>query len=223
MKNLISVDSDLLPACLFKGYGEEDFARGFAEEGRIRLRTLQFFKKIEDESRRDRSEGETYIQTEEMIDIIHVDLKTKRGLGISTSPGVMHHKGSFGNLVYVFCMSKPEVEWKYFLDEMGPYSVEIFDTKLFIDELVKSALMKKPKDMKLLYVATYDVMYTKGEISSSFDLLDFKPHIAQKSHEFNRQCEFRVALVYDSGKSNEEAEEYLDLKLNRAVDYARLL
>jgi hypothetical protein len=214
---------DKPPKYLLKGFSKQIHAQKFITNCEVRLGNLQTYNSIEDNSRKDQTEGESHVLTIEKIKSYHINRKTQQVINSSSSLGVMHHKGSISNIVYIFCSSSPEVNRKLFFKKFGPHHVEIFNPKAFVNAISLAAKSKKIFGLNLLNIITYKVSYNYGEVSNEFDMFNFKALIAQKPPNFSPECEFRIALIYELDVDLELVEEYLTLKLENCQRFARIV
>ncbi len=51
-----------MDGCFLRAYKELQFAKDFAERGEVQLRPIQYYREIDDQSRRDDEEGEAALQ-----------------------------------------------------------------------------------------------------------------------------------------------------------------
>jgi len=191
-----------IPPYLYKGFTKEIYAIDFLKEGKFRLGLLEYYKTIEDECRRDESEG----KSESIV---------KRYLPDFT----LYLKGTHINPLYLFCTSGPDVDLLY-MKSKWPFIVKISDPQ----KLKKSLDANKPLNTKMEIVGKCKiekVRYTKGEVveidPDSIEAV--KLSYAQKPRSYEEQCEFRY-IVTALPPADHEPDMYLDYKLGYEIDYA---
>lgn len=192
----------IIPPYLYKGFTEKIHAIEFLKKGKFRLGLLECYKTIEDDNRRDESEGQS-------LSIV------KKYLPDHT----LHLKGKHINPLYLFCTSGPKVDLDY-MKTKWPFIVKINDPKM----LKNSINENKPVNTKMEIVSKCkieEVKYTKGEI------IDIDPDsieavrlsYTQKPRSYEDDCEFRY-IVTALPPINHEPDMYLDYDFGYAIDYA---
>lgn len=191
-----------IPPYLYKGFTKEAYAKDFLSEGKFRLGLLEYYKTIENEFRRDESEG----KSKSIV---------KRYLPNFT----LYLKGTHINPLYLFCTSGPDVDMVY-MKSIWPIVVKISDPK----KLKKSLDASKPLNTKMEIVSKCKiekVRYTKGEvIEIDPDSIEaVKLSYDQKSRSYDKQCEFRYIVTALPPTIN-KPDMYLDYKLGFEIEYA---
>jgi len=191
----------MIPPYLYKGFTEKIHAIEFLEKGKFRLGLLECYKTIEDNNRRDESEGQS-------VSIV------KKYLPDHT----LQLKGKHINPLYLFCASGPKVDLDY-MKTKWPFIVKINDPKM----LKNSINENKPLNTKVEIgkCKIEKVRYTKGEV------VDIDPNsieavklcYTQKPRSYVKDCEIRY-IVTASPPINYEPDMYLDYNLGHEIDYA---
>lgn len=149
---------------LYKHFSSADALENFLS-GEIWLRQLEHYKYIEDESRRDETEGK----------YIYFDKDCK-------------HTYELGNEVYIFCASK------YFdkanIDKLGKHVAVIKDAEQLMNSIKLSA---KQDNIEIFTVLADSISYTKNNFDEQAPKLENL--CFQKDSFFSSENEFRIALV----------------------------
>lgn len=191
-----------IPKYLYRGFSEEKYAIEFIEKGKFRLGRPQYYKTIEDVSRRDESEG----KSESIV---------KKYLPDFT----LRLTGTYGNPLYLFCTSGPNVDLDY-IKGKWPYIVKITDP----EKLKKSLCAIKPINTKMETTGRCmikEVSYTKWEaIDIDPDSIEaVKLTYTQKPRSYEKECEFRY-IVTTLPPLNHKPDTFLEYNFGNRIDYA---
>jgi hypothetical protein len=213
---MVTTVVDALPDRLWRGYPEDRHAEAFAETGRIRLRTLAYYRSIEDCVRRDQSEGIARLRVPGDVPVITLDASTMAVTKETTEPGFFHFQSQFTNPTYIFCLSTSEEAAVRF----GNTLVEIFDPHRFLDSFVSS--LDNLPEAEIAFVDAFPVRYDKDSVAPTPDHRDrARLSYGQKDPALAVEAEYRIAVVMAGGL--EGAPEYLDLILQEPHRFARLV
>jgi hypothetical protein len=192
-----------IPHYLYKGFTKKKYAIDFLKKGKFRLGLLQCYKTIEDDNRRDESEG----KSESIVEQYLPDF-------------ILYLKGIHINPLYLFCTSGPDVDLEY-MKAKWPFVVKISDPK----KLKNSLNENKPLNTKMKIVnkcKIEEVRYTKGEAveidPESIEAV--KLSYAQKPRSYEKECEFRYIVNALPPLNHKHDIFYLDYKLGYEIDYA---
>src|SRR5947207_13913915 len=98
------------PTTLFRAYSERRHAELFLAEGYVRLRKVQYYRSLEDEVRRDSSEGEGQLKVPALVTVVTIDKETMRHVGNREEPGHLNYMMTFHNPTYLLCLSDSSVD-----------------------------------------------------------------------------------------------------------------
>lgn len=195
----------MIPSFLYKGFSKENYAIDFLKKGKLRLGLLEYYKTIEDETRRDRSEG----KSESIV---------KKYLPELT----LYLKGKHINPLYLFCTSGPNVDLNY-IKANWPFVVKISDP----EKLKNSIDNNKPLNTKMKMTnrcKIEEIRYTKGEIveidPNSIEAV--KLSYAQKPRSYEKECEYRYIVTALPPKDH-NSDLYIDYELGHEIYYASLV
>ena len=194
-----------IPPYLYKGFSKEKYAIEFLEKGKFLLCLLEHYKTIEDDNRRDESEG----QSESIV---------KKYLPDFT----LRLKGTHINPLYLFCTSGPNVDLAL-MKVKWPYIVKISDPK----KLKESLNDKKPVNTKMEIVnkcKIAEVIYTKWEIvdidPDSIEAV--KMSYTQKPRKYKKECEFRY-IITTLPPLDHQPDQFLEYTFGEKIDYASFI
>jgi len=195
----------MIPAYLYKGFSKEKYALEFLEKGKFHLGLLEYYKYIEDDIRRDESEG----QSESIV---------KKYLPDFT----LHLKGTQINPLYLFCTFGPTADLGY-IKAKWPYVVKITDPQ----KLKKSLNDKKPVNTKMETVGKCKierVRYTKWEaVDIDPDSIEaVRLSYTQKPRSYEKECEFRY-IVTTLPPVNHKPDMFIEYNLGNKIDYASFI
>jgi len=194
-----------IPPYLYKGFRKEKYAIEFLEKGKFRLYLLEYYRIIEDENRRDESEG----QSESIVSKYLPDF-------------TLYLKGSHINPLYPFCTSGPNVDLQY-MKAKWPYVVKISDPK----KLKQFLTEKKPVNTKMGIFGRCrleKVSYTKREPididPDSFEAVRLT--YIQKPRSYENECEFRY-IITALPPANHQPDKFLEYNFGIKIDYASFI
>lgn len=185
-----------LPAFFYKTYGLKQHAEMLALEGRFRMNTLESYRSIGDEYRRDNREG---------------------WLHTTDSKGCRHHRTQI-NQIFLFCVSGPDIDGNYQRERFGAYTVRINDPCQFITDLY-GYLVNSNYFMSLLRLECGPVQYGICK-ESEYDSTGASLVYFNKPQCYSQDCEHRIVLT---GNSSALDIPYLDISLGKTLGYAELL
>lgn len=207
----------VLPGQLFKFYDERRYAEAFLNPGTIRLRTLDYFKRTEDATRADESEGQGSLKVQDQ-DLNVLSLPSGK---ISSKAGELDWGVVSGDPMLIFCMSLPGVDLKA-LAAKWPHVIQIHSPESFKKDFETGVAASTPKGATLLRVEYIAVQYDKGKAVLKMPDFGQSAHLAysQKPPIFSNECEFRFVAIYDAIGFPEDLD-FIDLKLKSPASYAR--
>jgi len=211
------------PVFLYRSFKEKEFAHEFIEHGKFRLGLMSFYRKMEDNCRRDLTEGKSSSYINAILPSVTIDKSTTNILPLDYSPGLLHLKGVHINPIYLLCTSGPNVDLDYMRRKFGEYIVKINDPF----KLLTAFNNAKPicSDMELVGKCILEkVCYTKDQVleidPDSMDAV--KLCYLQKPPEFIRDCEYRY-LITSKPCVNNDPKDFIYFDFNRRLDYLEMI
>lgn len=215
----ISVDNSS-PATLLRAFPDRTHAEDLVRHGRVRLGSILSYRTIEDEKRRDPTEGEVRLQVPGPVTTLHIDPVTLRVNNETVAPGLLNFGSSYHNPVYALCMSSPDVQPDHFR-HLGRYVIRISDTSMLLDDVVEALRTPPVAECEVLFVDLCPVVYNKGTIAPAPRGDSIKLHYSQKPDHFSSDCEHRLAVGLSGPLAR--APSHIFLQLARAGAYCELL
>jgi len=197
---------DSIPKSLYRFFSEERYAFDFLNHGRFRLRTLQYYARIEDSSRRDSSEG-----------VAHFKALHRKDNGNLVDAGNEYWEAE--NHTYIFCTSSPDVDIEKGKKQLGRYVVKIQYPNLFLKAIEKAEYPFKVKRLLLKQVS-----YSKGaerEVDASYCNED-SFSAWQKPKTFESEFEYRYILITNKCSSR-NFESFVDIECKNTSQYFKKL
>jgi hypothetical protein len=191
-----------LPNTLFKTYENREHATAFIKEGVIRLGSLEDYKRIEDETRRDPLEGEG-----------RQKVRGVAGSLVERSVVTIHP-------LYAFCMCSPDAD-RATRQEFGPFTVRIVDPEAFVRDVEESVRSLAEREGRSPTIDVCGVDYDKdeeGDCSEEFwSRKEYRLIYAQKPRRFEMDREVRIVAMLSGGPNG--APGSLTVKLKRFTEY----
>jgi len=215
--------NDIFPFPLYKGFDEEKYAHDFVEAGTFIMRTLEYYRTIEDSIRKDKDEGEGRLVTSAYRPVLTLDKKTGEVVSKSSEYGPVFFGTGSINPRYIYCFSGPSVDIKY-LARRYKYVVRLDNPMLLVSEISTylSHLNNLPDTM---WLDCIQVRYDKDE---SIDQLPepasqerLRLSYAQKRRSFSSECEFRLVLTLPL--KIEDTPQQLLIQLNKRLENAEII
>lgn len=207
-----------MPARLLKFYDDPQFAEEFAIRGRIRLTLADEFRRTEDASRVDKTEGEVKFK---------ISNQHLAQVSVQTGEVVGHRVGELDyglrNLtpIFLFCTSLPSVDMSK-LHSKWKCAVEIVNPSEFFTDLTE-ALNNHPVVKPQLGLEHGAALYNKGSIGQAPEI-DVASRLAifQKppEYEFEQEYRFAAKCLLEGLPEN---LVHLDVQLKRFRNYTQIL
>ena len=208
-----------IPGILYRAFSNIEYARDFTEQGLFCMGTPDYYKNIEDQKRRDITEGTGHIKTPGDVDVITLNDQGKV-TKVSTKPDIINHQAEHLNCKYLLCCSGPEVDIDYLEDNLGAYIVRINDPVRLTGDITDCLhangipVIGKPDWIK--------VRYDKGlfveELFNGYQLSELS--FSQKEPGFSRENEYRLVVMM---KSISDCDDHLWIKMKCGLDYVEHL
>jgi hypothetical protein len=219
------------PSRVYRCFETGEYAADFLQ-GRIRFGRLDVYTTMEDQRRRDGTEGRGEVR-EWREDRQAALIRPGSGPAeLVTSPGEVTRHTELGNVAFICCFTvPPEDAWECVRKSFGAYVVEVTDPKAFCEEMWFALPPAEPwLENALLMLLPAE--YTKGMLvprnpdagSRAVELA-----IAQKPPELSYQHEHRIALIcndpYPLAEDPEiqEPPTHVVVNIGHSLRYATLI
>lgn len=189
-----------LPEALFRAFKEEKYAIEFIDKGEFRFGELAYYRDIEDDARRDDSEG----------------------YGRYFDHQNIQYDFELGNPIYLFPCAVPDVDLKYLRARFGQFIVRINDPQLFVQQTEAYLATQGVHTFNGIHGNT--VKYTKGtKFDQELDSTQrVKLSLIQKPSGYHRESEYRLFTIL---KHDSECppQAFLKINLGQSLRYAEML
>ncbi len=218
------------PEFCYKAFKCEEHAKQFIDSGIFRLNCLGYCRNIEDESRRDETEGSGCTREPGIVTYYGYTQNLKEKPAIVQKPGYQEHQIKQLNTVYCFCTCLPNVNLSYMSEKYGEYIVKINKPRKLAEDINDYLVSKGQKFL----IEGCKVVYNKGqkldrELTDNERLdLSYK----QKPESFGPDCEFRIVAIKFGQLCKEECEyltgqfeqadqdcRFIEVNLNKPLNY----
>jgi hypothetical protein len=206
-------ESDLPPPPrLLSAFTDRAHADAFVREGVIRLGELRTYKKIEDDQRRDASEGDGFLLIPGDIPIVTLDRSTLEVTDRGTEPGQFHFSSTFVNPTYILSFALPSIDVGRLRARFGAYVVAVDEPVEFLERL-HAAANRHPALSPKVGLDHLAVSYDKGGVGSMADARARRPRLsyAQKPPAFAGEQEYRVVIIGHGSLESAPREVFLRL------------
>jgi hypothetical protein len=184
---------------LFRAFTHEQYANDFVR-GKFRFGELGRYRRIEDLSRQDDSEGRGHY-----VDSEHHQWHTE-----------------LGGSIYVLSFSSPDINQDFLSDRMGAFIVRLDDPQVFTLEIERHMTSRGVRSFNGVH--GHPVEYTAGRtICREMDPMQRAVlSVVQKSDTFRQECEYRFYTILNQHPQCQVAE-FLNIDLGSAVPSAKVL
>ncbi len=204
------------PKHLYRFFKKQKY-RGEFLTGKIRFGKLELYQTIEDEKRRDDSEGEARGKYKtDKLTYLTIDKKTGKQVGKGITSGDMHISGTSLDHNFIVCFSGDDVDLKSQAKKMGKYVVKINN----IDKLLDLLNQKCKLPWRVGRITLMQVKYDKDEYLEMDENshLPFEYFVSQKPRSFASESEWRLVMV---GSAVEEvSDDYVTVVIGSIQDIA---
>jgi hypothetical protein len=209
------------PRFVYRAFTERSHAEDFVLRGRFRLGNLRVYATLENEERRDSSEGQGRFQrfgTVTSVDFVADSDDTF----VSQAPGYVHVHTELLNPTFVLSCSLPGVNLDYLRSRFGPWVVRIDEPRRLAQELAKH-LETLPD--RFGGVEGCLVHYNKdGRVEEGLsNMASTRLSYSQKPLSFKPENEFRFVVVVMGTPGRRLNARYLPVDLGGAVKYATVI
>jgi len=193
------------PEFCCKVFDCKKYAEDFIYSGTFRMGGLLSYREIEDELRRDSTEGIGRTKEPGIVTYYGFTQNLKEKPAIVQKSGYQEHHIEQGNKVYCFCTCLPEVNHAHMLERFGKYIVKINEPKRLAEDINDYFISKGQK----ILIEGCKVVYNKGQkldrklrdnerLDLSYRQKEFK--------KFHKDCEFRIVAIKLGDLCKEECE-----------------
>ena len=213
------------PKLLYKAYEKEKYAKSFVEQGSFLLNIQEYYRNIEDLSRKDKDEGKGRIKYLGNRPVLTVDKKTGELLSERMESGPIDLYSSNLNPYYILCCSGPEVNLQHLKHSFGQYIVRILRPDLLVKDIAcylkKEQTMPNTLSIECLKVRYDKDLLAKGEPNNQEKLL---LSCSQKDASYQNDQEYRIVVRLDVISSYpEDYLKYIKINLNKSLKYAEIV
>jgi len=184
---------------------------------------MAYYKNIEDNHRRDITEGESSSYVESMLPTFSFDKKTKEFSPPSHTPGLLHIKGSQINPTYLLCTSGPNVDLNHMKRNFGKYIVKINEPLKLLQDINTATTINSKMELTGKCILC-PVSYTKGDIIEiNPDSIEaIRLNYLQKPSSCIEDCEYRY-IIKIKPCVNSQPEEFIYFDLQRELNYLEMI
>ncbi len=187
------------------------------------MRSLSYYHGIEDQNRRDKSEGEGKSVIFMNRPVLQLDKETKKILSQTEEYGPVYFGTLSTNPRYILCLSGPEVNMKYLASQYGGCVVRLDQpNKLVCD--IASYLKQYPNMPDTMWLDCIQVRYDKGQQINELPQLASEERLrmsyGQKDPTFSNDCEYRLVLTLPPTTIPPIA---INIELQKKLEYAKML
>jgi hypothetical protein len=200
------------PEICYKAFDCREYAEDFMYRGIFRLNCLGYCRNMEDESRRDSTEGYGHTKEPGIVTVLWVSPNPAEKTILTKEQGCQEHHIEHGNAIFCFCTCLPEVSPDHVKDKFGKYIVKIDEPKKLAEAINDYFISKEEK--KLIPNERLDMAYK------------------QKPESFIRDCEFRIIAIKLGEPCKQECQflrgqfeqiepecKFIEVNLERQLDY----
>jgi len=219
------------PEFCYKTFTCEEHAKHFIDKGVFRMGCIYSYTEIEDESRRDPTDGTGHTLEPGLVTEGWVSPNPEEKTIWTKEQGYREcHIGQGGNPKFCFCTSSPDVDINYIKNHFGSYIIKIEEPRKLAEEINDYFFNQNQKFL----IQGCSVVYNKGEKLDGELEENERLDLAhkQKPKSFVDEREFRiVAMKYDVCDSeckflDGEADlgcKFIEVNLGRKLSYLSLV
>src|SRR6266699_6609945 len=97
------------PTFLYRFYDQAEYASYLLRQGRVRIRSVAYYKHVEAAFARDAEEGEGRLRVPGLVPVVEVSPVTGEWRDVPAVQGHFHFSTTWMQPTYVFCTSDPSV------------------------------------------------------------------------------------------------------------------
>jgi len=219
------------PEVCYKAFDCKKYAEGFMYRGTFRLNCLGYCRNMEDESRRDSTEGYGHTKEPGIVTVGSVSTKNPpEGTIWTKEQGFQEHHSEYGNAIFCLCTCLQDVNRDHMKDKFGKYIVKIDDPKKLAEAINDYFISKEQKFL----IVGCRIIYNKGQKLekklTDNERLDMA--YKQKPESFSLEREFRIVAIKFGEPCKEECKflngqfeqvepecKFIEVNLGRQLDY----
>jgi hypothetical protein len=217
--NINKVCGEFPEAC-YKAFDCKEYAEDFMYRGTFRLNCLGYCRNMEDESRRDSTEGFGHTKEPGVITVGWVSPNPLEKTIWMKEIGHQEHHIEIGNTVFCFCTCLPDVDLAYMSKIFGGFIVKINDPKKLAEDINEYFISKGQRFL----IEGCKVVYNKGQRLdkklANNERLDMS--YKQKPESFTLEREFRIVAIKFGDPCKEECK-FLDGQFEQADPVCRFI
>ena len=220
------------PEFCYKAFDCKKYAEDFIYSGTFRMGCLLSYREIEDESRRDSTEGIGRTKEPGIVTYYGYTQNLKEKPAIVQEPGYQEHHIEQDNPVYCFCTCLPEVSHAHMLEKFGKYIVKINEPKRLAEDINDYFISNEQKFL----IEGCKVVYNKGQKLDRKLTDNERLDLSSRQKEFKKfheDCEFRIVAIklgkvckdgckFLSGQFEPECK-FVEVNLNKPLNYLSLV
>ncbi len=209
------------PEFCYKAFDYEEHAKQFVDSGTFRLNCLGYCRNMEDESRRDSTEGYGHTKEPDIVTVGWVSPNPAEKTIWTKEQGFQEHHSGYGNAIFCLCTCLQDVNRDHMKDKFGKYIVKINDPRKLAEDINDYFISKEQNFL----IVGCRVVYNKGqELEKKLtdnERLDMS--YKQKPVRFSPDCEFRIVAIKFGEPCNREGCKYLDGQFEQADPMCRFI
>ena len=211
------------PAPLFRALKEEQYARDFVEQGKFRLCCLDYYHKIEDEKKRDKSEGEGSFEILGPRPVVTIDQETMEVVSEKTEVGSIYRGIITVSPCYILCFSGPKVDIDYLREKHGQHVVRVNQPDLLVQD-IKAYLEHGFALSNTMQLECVEVRYDKDQLLESEPTEGEKDQLSygQKYPCDAMDFEYRIVCALTLPWV-ENLPSQIDIELRKKLGYAEII
>jgi hypothetical protein len=210
------------PKTVFRAFKERARAEDLVEHGRFRMGNLRTYTEIEDEARKDPSEGQGHFRRYGMVTAVDFSPDSDETVAI-TKPGYVETHIELLNPKFIFSCSLPSVNLGLLRERFGPWLVKIKQPRQFaqdISDYLETLPYRFGRGVEGCFV-----QYNKGEKTRRQLRISSVPlaYMQKPAATFSVEKEFRFVVIVSGKPTQWLDDDFLSLNLARKLDYIDLL
>lgn len=206
---------------VFRAFKERARAEDFVEHGRFRMGNLRTYTEIEDEGRKDPSEGQGHFQRYGMVTAVDFSRDSDETATL-TRPGYVHSHIELLNPKFIFSCSMPSVEIDLLRKRFGPWVVKIEQPRQFAQDICDFL-----GTLPFRFGGGVEgcvVQYNKGDKAShQLKVASVPLAYMQQPVIFSIENEFRFVVILSGKPSQWLDDDFLPVDLAHKLDYVHFL
>jgi hypothetical protein len=209
------------PKVVLRAFKERAYGEDFVAHGIFRMGNLRTYTEIEDENRKDWSEGQGHFQHYGMATSVDFSRDSEETTTL-TQPGYVHSHIELLNPKFIFSCSLPSVDIDLLRQRFGSSIVKIKQPRQFADDIcgfLETLPYRFGGGVKACVV-----QYDKGEKSlHQLTVASVPLSYSQKPAIFSTENEFRFVVIVTGKPSQWFDDDFLAVDLAHKLDYVEFL